>query len=63
MPGDLIPDDRPGAGQEATVPGGRSASAMQSTSSALQTDVLGAGAHTTVLPAASAGAITWAGIV
>ena len=36
---------------------------MASTSTALHTDVLGAGAHTTVLPAASAGAMTCAGIV
>src|SRR6202789_884155 len=57
------PTTGPGPGRKATAPGGRSASAMASTSTALQTDVVGAGVHTTVLPAARAGAMTWAGIV
>jgi ABC-type protease/lipase transport system fused ATPase/permease subunit len=63
MPAISSPTTGPGPGRNATVPGGRSASAIASTRTALKTDVLGAGAHTTVFPAASAGAMTWAGIV
>ena len=45
------------------TPGGRSASATHSAKSPEQTAVVGAGAHTTVLPTASAGATISAGIV
>jgi hypothetical protein len=45
------------------TPPGNSASTTHSASFTAQTDVVGAGAQTTALPAASAGAITSAGIV
>src|SRR5919108_6539200 len=45
------------------TPAGSSASTMHSASFTAQTDVEGAGTHTTAFPAASAGAISSAGIV
>ena len=45
------------------TPGGRSASTTHSASAVAQTAVVDAGVHTTVLPDASAGAISSAGIV
>ena len=57
------PTTAPGPVTKLKTPGGRSASATHSASSAEHTAVLGAGVHTTVLPAASAGATISAGIV
>src|SRR5215207_6351129 len=57
------PTSGPGPSTKLKTPGGRSASAMHSASSREQTAVEGAGVHTTVLPQASAGASTSAGIV
>jgi hypothetical protein len=45
------------------TPAGSSAAAMHSASLTAQTEVVGAGTQTTAFPAASAGAITSAGIV
>ena len=57
------PTSGPGPSTMLKTPGGRSASAMHSASSPEHTAVEGAGVHTTVLPHASAGASTSAGIV
>src|SRR5947207_14467297 len=53
----------PGPVTRLKTPGGRSASAMHSASFTAQMLVVGAGASTTALPAASAGATISAGIV
>jgi hypothetical protein len=57
------PTTGPGPSTKLKTPGGRSASATHSASSAEQTVVEGAGVQVTVLPAASAGATISAGIV
>ena len=57
------PTTGPGPVTRLTTPGGRSASAMHSASAAAAAEVETAGVQTTVLPAASAGAISSAGIV
>ena len=58
-----LPTTGPGPVTRLNTPGGMSASAMQRASATAQTAVEGAGVHTTVLPQASAGAISSAGIV
>ncbi len=57
------PTTGPGPVARLNTPGGRSASTMQRASDWAQTAVEGAGVQTTVLPAASAGASSSAGIV
>ena len=57
------PTTGPGPVTRLKTPGGRSASTIARASSPAQTAVEGAGVQTTVLPAASAGAISSAGIV
>ena len=57
------PTTGPGPVTKLNTPAGRSASATHSASRAEQTAVEGAGVHTTVLPHASAGAISSAGMV
>src|SRR3954469_13060143 len=57
------PTTGPGPSTKLKTPGGRSASATHSASTPEHTAVEGAGVHTTVLPQASAGASTSAGMV
>src|SRR5947209_80795 len=57
------PATGPAPGTKLNTPGGGSVSAMISVSSAQQAVVVGAGTHTTALPAASAGANSSAPIV
>src|SRR4051812_22066694 len=57
------PTTGPGPSTKLKTPGGRSASATHSARSPEHTAVLAAGVHTTVFPAARAGATTSAGIV
>ena len=57
------PTTEPGPVTRLKTPGGRSASATHAASAAPQTAVVDAGVQTTVLPEASAGAISSAGIV
>ena len=61
--GDLVADDRAGPVSIEKTPAGSSASTMHSASFTEQTEVDDAGAQTTAFPAASAGAISSAGIV
>ncbi len=58
-----LPTSGPGPVTRFSTPGGRSASATHPASAIADTDVDGAGVQTTVLPDASAGAISSAGIV
>ena len=57
------PTTDPGPSTKLNTPGGRSASATHEASTPEHAAVLDAGVHTTVLPAASAGATISAGIV
>ncbi len=61
--GDLVSDYGPGPVTIENTPAGSSASTMHSASFTAQTVVEGAGTQTTAFPAASAGAMSSAGIV
>ncbi len=63
LPAISLPTTGPGPVTRLNTPSGPSASAMQRVRATAQTAVDGAGVHTTVLPHASAGAISSAGMV
>ena len=63
LPATSSPTTAPGPLTMEKTPGGSSASTMHSASFTAQTEVDGAGTQTTAFPAASAGAISSAGIV